>query len=236
MILAGCSTPDDPDFGTAGEPDYSSHDADYSIKVRNNTGMRLVAFKGELKAETLIGGIPAHTLQPHGLPKNPALFNKTEDFPLILLTEAQYKANKDNLGSQENAPFTRLYVFYKQGGGNVTIYEIAGCLGESNTLIISNPSNFNVELRVEGVSGEILGYAPAGMYQTRFYLRDGDYSIYPVFKWYNPVSDTVETVYPTNPGSDNAWFQAFTFSGGTIGFLDLTDLLASVKTSTSSAW
>jgi hypothetical protein len=111
--LAGCDTLNGNKDGKGNETggvDFS-HNTDYSILVRNNTGERLVAFKGDLLADRLIGGIPAHA-QNHGMPGKPALFDKTEDFLLILLTEAQYRANKDNLQSQKNAPFTRVYVFY----------------------------------------------------------------------------------------------------------------------------
>ena len=66
--------------GTNGTVDFGSHNTDYSILVRNNTGENLVAFKGDLQAAKLIGGIPAHA-QNHGLPNNPALFDRTEDFP-----------------------------------------------------------------------------------------------------------------------------------------------------------
>jgi len=225
LLLAGCSDPDNPDSGTAKGPDFTSHDTNYSIMIQNNTNERLVAFKGELKAETLIGGIPAHA-QNHGLPKNPTLFDKTEDFPLILLTESQYKANKDDLYSQRNTPFTRLFVFFNKSGINTDVYEIAGCLGGTNTLIIINTSiSINVELRVNGVAGEILGYAPAGLFQTTIKLQDGNYNIFPVFKRYNRILDTIETIYPKDPDTNNAWFQAFTFSGMTTLTLNLTSLL-----------
>jgi hypothetical protein len=84
LILAGCNSPDDQDPDTNGGPDFTSHLSNYSILIRNNTNERLVAFKGELKAETLIGGIPA-LAQNHGLPRDPALFNKTGDFPCFFI-------------------------------------------------------------------------------------------------------------------------------------------------------
>jgi len=225
LILAGYSNPDNQDPGTAEGPDFTSHDTNYSILIQNNTNERLVAFKGELKAETLIGGIPAHA-QNHGLPKDPVLFDKTGDFPLILLTETQYKANKDDLYSQRKTPFTRLFVFYNKSGNNTEVYEIAGCLGGNNTLVIINTSNsINVELRVNGVAGEILGYAPAGLFQTNINLQDGNYNIFPIFKRYNLILDTIETVYPKAPDTNYAWFQAFTFSGMTTLTLNLTSLL-----------
>jgi len=233
-LILGCYA-DDSSPSTTGNVDYTSHNTDYSILIRNNTSERLVAFKGELKAETLIGSIPTKT-KDHGLPKNPALFDKTEDFLLILLTEAQYNAYKSNLGLLRNTPFTQVYVSYKQGGSNSTLYEIAGCLGGSNGLVISNSSSVNVELRVNSVAGEILGFVPAATFNTIFNLQDGKYTIFPIFKRYNQFRDTVETVYPKEPDSDNAWFKEITVSGGETCNWNLEDLLQSTTFTSGVAW
>jgi hypothetical protein len=228
---------DSPENSGEREPDYTSHNTDYSILIRNNTNERLVAFKGELKEETLIGGIPAHA-NNHGLPKTPALFDKTEDFPLILLTEAQYKATKDNLGSQKNTPVTRVYVFYNKSGDNTAVYEIAEGLGGNNTLEIINASgSINVELRVNGVAGETLGYAPAGILNTNLKLQDGNYNIFPVFKRYNAFRDIVETTYPKGTGSNYAWFQSYSFGEGTASAtMNLKTLLQSTTFTSGAAW
>jgi len=199
--------------------------------------MRLVAFKGELKPETLVGGIPAHA-QNHGLPPALSLFDKTEDFPLILLTEDQYNANKDNLGSLKNTPFTRVYVFYNKNGDNTVQYEIASGLGGNNKLEIINASNsINVELRLNGVAGETIGYAPAGILNTTLKLEDGNYNIFPVFKRYNRTRDVVETVYPKGTGSNYAWFQSYSFGEGTTeATMNLKTLLQSTTFTSGAAW
>jgi hypothetical protein len=223
--------------GDKGKPDFESHNTDYSILIRNNTNERLVAFKGELKAEALVGGIPAHA-QNHGMPKNLTLFDKTEDFPLIILTEAQYNENKDNLSSLRNTPFTRVYVFYNKSGDNTVLYEIAEGLGGTNSLEIVNASNsINVELRVNGVAGETLGYAPAGILRTTLKLQDGDFNIFPVFKRHNRTRDVVETVYPKGTGSNYAWFQSYSFGEGTTSAsMSLKELLQSTTFTSAAAW
>jgi hypothetical protein len=214
-LLAGCdlfaTDEEGTDNGTGtGGVDFSSHNTDYSVLVRNNTGERLVAFKGELTADKLLGGIPAHA-NGHGLPYKAALFDKTEDFPLILLTEAQYEANKNNLNSQRNAPFTRVYVFYNKNGDNTVVYELAAGLGGINELSIVNPStSMNIELRLGGVAGETIGYAPAGILDTKLKLIDGNYNIFPVFKRYNNLRDVVETVYPKGT-SGAPWYTTISF-------------------------
>jgi predicted small secreted protein len=223
--------------GNTSDVDFTSNNTNYSILVRNNTGERLIAFKGQLDANRLIGGIPAHA-QGHGLPKKSALFDRTEDFPMILLTEAQYNANKSNLSSQRNIPFTRVYVFYNFNGDNTTLYEIAEGLGGTNTLEIINASNsVNVELRVNGVAGETLCYAPANILNTTIKLQDGNYNIFPVFKRYNAARDVVETVYPKGTGSNYAWFQSYSFGQGTTSAtMNLKTLLQSTTFTSGTAW
>jgi len=231
---------DDPNSNntnnSSGLPDFTSHNTDYSILVRNNTGERLVAFKGELRADALIGGIPAHA-NNHGLPPNLTLFDKTEDFSMIVLTEAQYNANKSNLMSQRNTPFTRVYVFYNKSGDNSSVYEIAEGLGGNNSFVITNASNsINVELRVNGVAGETLGFAPASILNTTLKLQDGDYSIFPVFKRYNKVRDVVETVYPQGTGSNYAWFREYSFGEGNTQTMNLKELLQGTTFTSGAAW
>jgi len=239
VFSCGGDDPNNPNNqNNTSEPDFTSHNTDYSIMVRNNTNERLVAYKGELKPETLVGGIPAHA-NNHGMPKDPALFDKTEDFPLIILTEAQYNANKDNPSTQKNTPFTRIYVFYNKSGDNTSVYEIAEGLGGNNSFEIVNASNsINVELRVNGVAGETLGYAPAGILNTTLKLQDGNYNIFPVFKRYNRTRDVVETVYPKGTGSNYAWFQSYSFGdeGVTSATMNLKTLLQSTTFTSGAAW
>jgi len=216
--------------------DFTSHVSNYSIKVGNNSGERIVAFKADLRDDTLIGGIPAYA-QNHGLPKNPALFDKTEYFTLILLTEAQYNANKNMLGSLMNKPFTRALVFYSHNGDNSAVYEIAGALGGTNTLLVSNSGSINVELRIGSANGEILGYVPAGMLEAEFRLQDGDYGIFPVIKRYNSLRGIVEEIYPRT-NNNSAWYQAISFGEGiTTTTINVANILGMMTKFTSrAAW
>jgi hypothetical protein len=217
--------------------DFTSHNTGYSILVRNNTSERLIAFKGDLLESKLIGGVPSRATN-HGLPKDPALFDKTEDFPMVILTEAQYNANKDNLNSLKNTPFTRVYVFFNKSGDNTIVYEIADGLGGNNEFKIINASNsINVELRLGGAAGETIGYAPAGILETTLKLQDGNYNIFPVFKRYNAFRDVVETVYPQGSGSNYAWFESYSFGEGTTtATMNLKNLLQNINFVLGAAW
>jgi hypothetical protein len=220
-----------------GDVDFRSHNTNYSVLVRNNTSERLVAFKGDLRRDTLIGGVPARA-ENHGLPNNLALFDKTESFPLILLTEAQYRANINNLNSQRNTPFTRVFVFFNRQGDNTVVYELSDRLGGNNQLKIINSSvSVNVELRLGGVAGETIGFAPAGILETTLRLHDGDFYIFPVFRRYNQSRDLVETVYPKGTGSGGAWFQHHTFGEGIDSLtMNLKELLQSATFVSGATW
>jgi hypothetical protein len=244
LVLAGCPQ---SGGGSGEEVDFSSHNTDYSILVRNNTGKDLVAFKGSLKTDTLIGGIPAHATD-HGLPMDPKLFDRTQDFPMIILTNEQYESYKDDLRALDNAPFTRVYVFYNKNinpGDPPVVYEIAGGLGGNNSLTIESPSTtLNVELRNGGVAGETMGYAPAGMLETTLKLEIGDYAIFPVFKRYNVTRDVLDTVYPLfpldgTPLGGTPWFATRSFDGSSgtqKQVLDLSEILRNLTLTSGAAW
>jgi len=181
MLFGACELGKDveDDEDTSGIDFTNYPESSAAFFVRNNTPQRLVAFKGSLDERYKLGGIPA-SAQNHGIKKNPALFSPTpEDFPMILLTEEQYTKNKGSLSALEFSPFTKVYVFFNSQGENTVRYEISDKLGGEYVLNIANPSTLNVELRVGGVAGPTLGYAPAGMQTTRLYVGHGGYGSFP---------------------------------------------------------
>jgi len=238
IFLFSCGdTENSPDTDDLGVDFKNYYNGEYSVAVLNSTGKRLIAFKGDLLPEKLIGGIPIGS-NYHGFRNDPDLFDRTEDFPMIFLTEAQYKANKDDLNSLKSTPFTRVYVFFNKNGDNKTVYEIANGLGGNNEFkIINHSTSINVELRLNGVAGQTIGYAPAGILETVLMMQDGDYTIFPVFKRYNYVKDVVETVYPKGSGSNYAWFEAYSFGEGrTTATMNLKDLLENTTFVLGAAW
>jgi hypothetical protein len=160
-----------------GTIDWTDYNSGYSVQVRNQTSHRLIAFKNDVRADALLGGVPAGpTTEAHGLPKN-GLFNDNAAFTLILLTEDQYNRNKDNpvnLDAQKNAPFTQIFAFYNAEGSNENAYTISGRLGGNRTILINNDTGWDVELRLNGIDGDTLGYARAGMLQTKLYVNGGE--------------------------------------------------------------
>ena len=235
MVLASCDLFADPaaDSG-GGEPgngvDFANYstDATRAIYVDNDSGLKLVAFKGELSMDKIIGGIPAST-QGHGLRKNPKLFDKTESFVMLLLTESQFNEHKDNLAQIKEKPFTRVFVMYNDGQSNEVHYKVSAKLGGQNELLVQNPTGKNVELRLNGVQGTIIGFVPAGLNSTTLFLDDGDVDIFPVFKAYNPVRSVVSELFPkTHDGG--AWFVAFAFNSTSRKLtLNLKDAMDSVN-------
>jgi hypothetical protein len=205
MCIGSCG--EDEDLSGLDYKSYSGASA--AIFVRNETNERLVAFKGSMRKKDIMGLIPAGA-QNHGLKKNPAIFNKTEYFPMILITEAEYNKKKDKL-SDIQYPFTTVYVFYnKDGGANDVRYDISGQLGGAFTIQVANTSPYNVELRVGGPAGPTLGYAQAGMQLVDFKVGLGNFDVFPVLKYYNNLRDMMETIYPTNEDSE-AWYASYGF-------------------------
>jgi hypothetical protein len=173
-----------------------------SIYVDNNTGERLVAFKGDTNPNNLIGGIPAYALN-HGLEKKTSLFTATGAFPLVLIKESDYNANKNSLASV--TPFTRIFAFYNHSATNNNRFQISALVGGNARLLVSNPTPYNVEIRKDGITGDILGYVAPNMTSGNvMYLQPAVYDIYPVFKFYIPGQndDELYAVVPKYAAGD----------------------------------
>jgi len=221
--FSGCDLGNDDDgdikdneinFSQPGDP------SDRLFRVTNQTSKNLVAFKGTLKKDNLIGGIPAKADEFWLSKANKILFptGTSTDFALVLITVEDYEEYKNNLDALEATPFTRLYGFYNANGTNEQIYEITGRLGGSGKLIVQNSTNMNIELRLNSPTGETLGYAAKGQYNTMLYLDEElDYLVFPVFKRYNAREDQIITIYPKYTSGDNngnAKFKQFAFTDG----------------------
>jgi len=219
--------------GTDSGPDFTSH-TNYSIRVRNNSGQRLVAFKNELAVDKVIGGI--QTGGPYGLSKD--LFGvNPEAFVLILLTEKQYNDNKSYLKALEQTPFTRMFAFYNSTGTNETIFEISDRLGGNCTIEIQNLSKLDVEIRLNGIYGETLGYARNNTLRTQLYVNPADYLLFPVFIKYNSVKNEIITVYPKGV-NDLPWFtqQQVGADGVSSISFNVTEIINNIHFSTGTAW
>jgi len=186
--FAGCEEADDED--NVSFQSFSPR----SISVDNMTKQRLVAFKGSLHRDFLIGGIPAD-VRSHGLERKSSLFRQTGDFALVLITETEYKRNKTNL---EAAPvFAELYAFYNNEGDNQNSFQISSRVGGAGRITLNNPTNWNIEIRRNSTSGEILGYVASQTVGTTLRLEiPDDYDLYPIFKRFHNTDKEIYSVTP----------------------------------------
>jgi hypothetical protein len=179
--------------------DWTNYNTGYSIRVRNNTSERLVAFKGPPAPDTLISGVPSGG-GVWGLKRDPALFSAAGDFVLWLITEAQYNEYKDNLSSNalKQSPFTRIYAYYNtQASTDPIVYPINENLGGAYRIILNNlNTGLNVELRTDSPDGETLGYAAADTVSTTFNVDTGEYYIFPVFRKFSRSRGEIISVFP----------------------------------------
>jgi hypothetical protein len=191
LVLMACQNPAGDDEDGSGGVNFTSHTPP-SIWVDNNSSQRLVAFKGSVNTNTLIGGIPANASQ-HGLAKD--LFTQTGDFALVLITEAEYNRTKNNLS--QAVEFTRVYAFYNHEATNNNVFAISGKSGGTGRITLNNTTGFNIEIRKDGPTGEVLGYVASQMTNTILRVEaPGDYSLYPVFKKYNTIDREIYSTVP----------------------------------------
>jgi hypothetical protein len=195
--------------------DYTNYLSNYSIKLKNDANRKLVAFKGSPSASSYISGVPISGGE-HGLKKDAALFGTSGDFVLFLVTEEDYLDNKDNLTALASKPFTRIYAYFNTNAENKLTYTISSILGGDKKIILQNNTNYNVELRKDGVQGELIGYAGKGTLNTTFFVEPGDYSIFPVFRKFNESRGEIISVYPryqSGDGIGKAKFQEYSLTG-----------------------
>ena len=66
-------------------------------------------------------------------------------------------------------------------------------------LIVENTTTYDVELRKNGVEGEVIASAPAQSPNITFYLSEGTYTLYPVFLKYSASEDCLYEIIPRYP-------------------------------------
>lgn len=201
MSFFSCKNAAGDDNGSSGGGNNSSTAVSFdnfktrSVSVKNNTGERLVAFKGAIEPASLISGVPANASN-HGLRMDETLFSATGDFALLFLKEEVYNKHKDNLSAVRNSPFASIYAFYNKTGDNNLVYNISSNSGGNAKLTLNNNSPFNVEIRVNSPEGEVLGYVGAYTMLTTINMQPGDYMLYPVFKKFMPRDNEIYSQIP----------------------------------------
>jgi hypothetical protein len=167
----------------------------YSIFVRNNSGVDLVAFMNSLTEANKLGGVKKNS-GVHGFKMNETLFSTSKDFSIIFLTSEKYAQNKGTLSSLTESPFTRIYAVYNKNGTNEKAFEISGKLGGSNVLKINNMTTYNVELRQDGPFGQTIGYIPSQQNNTTLNIVPNNLDGFFVLKQYNAIRDEIITIFP----------------------------------------
>jgi hypothetical protein len=192
--------------------DYKSYvGGEAALFVENQSNSKLVAFQNRIDKDYLLGGIPAGA-KAHGLKKT-ALFTSSGDFPLVLITEDEFKKNIDNL--DQAVVFTTIYAFYNKDAANNTIFKISASAGGKGRIVLRNPSKWNIEIRKDAPDGEILGYVAAG--NTNGLLRveaPEDYILFPIFKKFTNSALTGPEIYEVVPKYPDGDLEGLPFSRG----------------------
>jgi hypothetical protein len=206
-FLSGCPVTTDTD--TESGIDFTSHNTDAAFFMDNHTTNNLVAFKGSLASSNLLGGIPAGA-EYHGIKRNPALFTRNEAFPVILITEEQYVANRNNLMAISQTPFSRVGVFFNHDHPNPQRYAVSSQMGGQYTLRILNSTGLDVDLRENGPGGATIGFSTSQMNTTELRVGVGDLYIFPVFRAFNSLRGVLIESFPKD-ANGRAWFDSRTF-------------------------
>lgn len=210
VVLLSCKTEKDNTGITEEGVSFQSF-SPRSISVRNNTGERLIAFKGAIELSSLISGVPANA-NNHGLKMDPNLFAETGDFALLFITEKMFNENKNNLSAVSNTPFASIYAFYNKSGDNNEVYSISSKSGGKLNFTLNNNTGFNVEIRMNSPEGETLGYVAAYAANTVIKVAPGDCTLYPVFKKYLARDNEIYSIIPKMNATKKPYSEDFGFT------------------------
>jgi hypothetical protein len=188
------------------EIDWGSHNGmNAGFFADNNSNHRLVAFSGSVAQANLLGGIPAQ-VDNHGVWRNPSVFDKNRTVIVIFVMENDLRTHYENgtLSQLNNSPYTSIMVFYNHGMLNEHRHRITERAGGRHRLIVSNMTDHNVELRINsplGAGSRVLGFAREMTSSTVFHLTDHvspdlETVIFPVFRFFHPVNQTVSEIFP----------------------------------------
>jgi len=195
--------------GWIADIDWSSHpSATMGFIVDNMSSYRLVAFEGSVHPNHLLGGIPP-LAENHGIFRNPSVFNRTRAITVVLVNEEDLIEHDaaGTLPSLSASPFTSIMVLYNHGMANNHRHRISNRPGGRHRLIVANPTDHNVEFRINSplAGGDgVLGFSPMLSHSTVFHLTDHvppnvETLIFPVFRFFHPVSRVVSEIFPVWP-------------------------------------
>ncbi|MCQ2592141.1 MAG: hypothetical protein MJ188_05095 [Treponema sp.] len=216
IINAGGESGSGSGSGSSSGIDYTNYTkaGEYSVKVRNESMKDVVIFANTPSEATLLSGARAGVTT--GLKLNKDFFEKSQDFVLFAVTEEDYLANKNSLKKLEKSPFAMVYAYYNadSDSNSNNIYSISASMGGTYYILLNNGTEKNVELRNKGLYGESIAFAGAGTVQTKVYLQDDDYYIYPVFRKFQKKTGEIVSVFPkeTVKGEEKPLFFQFSLA------------------------
>jgi len=231
--LTGC---DQPNNGGGGggrtwidDIDWRNHGpANHGFITDNLSAHRLVTFHGHVHPNTVLGGVPPNA-DNHGIFRDPAVFNSTRSIHVVVVREDEliYHYNNNTLNLLNANPFVSLMVLYNHGMANNHRHRLTQRAGGRHRLIVANPTQNNVELRINSPlagGGDVLGFSPRLSLSTVFHLNDHVFPtvetlIFPVFRFFHPVDQTVSEIFPQfGPGTGilegTPWFMPLATAAG----------------------
>ncbi len=189
------------------EVDFTNY-TDYSVKVKNETSKNVVCFYGAPSEKSLISGVRA--TDQAGLKRVTSLFgDESKDFALFVVTEEDYKAAKasGDWETLKNQPFARIYAFYNATAeNNNNVYTISKSMGGNYKLYLNNMTNYNVEIRKDGLYGPSLAYSAKMTLKTTIGVEGGEYDLFPVFRKFDKATGEIISSFPKTKNKKPYYF------------------------------
>lgn len=217
--------------------DFNDYTSNYALIVKNNSTKNMVLFKGKPSQQNVLGGVKACSTSH--IKNDKTFFSETQDFVVYVVTEENYKDNKDFLLFSAQ-PYTTFYAVYNTNMINSNVYEIPSLNAGAYKIVVNNASIFNVELRSKSLNGEILGFSEPMTFEKAFHIGQGEFMVFPVFRKFDKTSREIFSVYPTYASGalagETKLFEFFLDEGTTEVQLNVQKWLNGVKLNPSAAY
>lgn len=213
LLIGGCGW-NDTTAVSSPTIDYANYNVigkDWSVKFNNNGSHNLVAVKNRLTLSNVISGLPAFASE-WGLAASEDLFDQSEVFVIIFITEEEFLRTYPNIETAE--VFYTREVHFNKGVADSYVYNINDKVGGDGLIDGVNRTGMLCLIKESSPRGDLL--LALGAYQLEALLRvaaPADYKLVAVFEQWAPELNRLITVYPTT--ANGKWIKwAFNLKPG----------------------
>lgn len=159
------------------------------LELTNNTNYDLVIFAGKINRNNILGGIKENDTRSFDFRQ--FVSGKTGAFLVRAVKVAVYEENGGHI-TEDDVVFAKLVTF----GNLKSSFRISGEIGGDGKLLFENMSPYPVEVRLNGVTGEVLTTLPPYCKEQYVYIKSNGrgYTYHPTYLMYDKEKGQINSI------------------------------------------